>query len=132
MRDEVEEVVARAQEAWDRGDPEEAARILNEFADAHPEEAHRLMGKGRPGPGEQRPEVPREAPASMPCLRCRARMPYRGRLRLHAGDNLAPFLLGDFGELFVDRVDLDAYACLACGHVEVFLPGKAREVGEGA
>jgi hypothetical protein len=32
-----------------------------------------------------------------------------------------PFLLGNVGELFVNRESFDSYACSRCGKVEFFL-----------
>ncbi len=55
------------------------------------------------------------------CLRCRAPMAPMGRLRFHEGSRAMPFLLGDLGELFVNRQHFDAYACERCGKVEFFL-----------
>lgn len=125
MDDSLEDAVERAQLAWDEGKPEEAVRILEEWSAAHPERAHELNGRGVAGPTA---EAPPERPAALPCLRCATSMPYRGRVRLHEGNNLAPFFLGDFGELFVDVLHFDVYGCRECGHVELFLPGLARDV----
>lgn len=124
--DKEDKVIARAQRAWDEGRPEEAGRILEEYLREHPERAAALKGRGFAGPGDQR-AAPVPPPASMPCLRCDEAAPYAGRMRLHEGSNLAPFILGDFGELLVDAVSFDVYGCKDCGHVEFFLPGRARD-----
>lgn len=129
----LEDAVERAQLAWDEGKPEEAARILEEWTARHPERAHEVRGRGVRAPDA--PPPPPERPASLPCLRCASPMPYRGAVRLHEGRNLAPFLLGDAGELLVDAVHFDVYGCGECGHVELFLPGLARDArppGAGA
>lgn len=123
-RMDEEQVVARAQRAWDEGRHDEAGRILSEYLERHPERAEALKGRGFAGPGDATPEEPAPPPPAIPCLRCDADMPYRGRLRLHTGGNLAPFLLGDLGELFVDITAFELYACHGCGRVEFFLPGR--------
>lgn len=60
----------------------------------------------------------------MHCLRCAATtMEFIGRRRFHEGTQAMPFLLGDLGELFVNREEFDLYACSTCGKVELFLAG---------
>jgi ribosomal protein S27AE len=58
---------------------------------------------------------------ALDCLRCRSPMAPLGRLRFHEGSRAMPFLLGNLGELFVNRQHFDAYACERCGKVEFFL-----------
>lgn len=55
------------------------------------------------------------------CLRCGAPMALAGRMRFHEGSQMWPFLLGNVGELLVNRESFDTYACSACGKVEFFL-----------
>lgn len=63
---------------------------------------------------------PARAPA---CVRCGGTMASLGRMRFHEGTRAWPFLLGEFGELLVNRVALDACACRQCGRMEFFLVG---------
>lgn len=59
------------------------------------------------------------------CLRCSTRMALLRRMRFHEGSRAWPFILGELGELFVDRETFDAYACPECGKVEFFLGNTA-------
>lgn len=45
-----------------------------------------------------------------------------GTMRLHEGTRLWPFLLGNVGELMVDRKRFETFACTNCGKVEFFMP----------
>ena len=76
-----------------------------------------------PDPGFTR--APDDAPPAraLDCLRCRSPMAPLGQMRFHEGSRAAPFLLGNLGELFVNRQHFDAYACERCGKVEFFLAG---------
>lgn len=60
------------------------------------------------------------------CLRCSGPMASMGELKLHEGSRALPFLLGDWGELLVNRACLDAFACESCGRVELFVPDAGR------
>jgi hypothetical protein len=55
------------------------------------------------------------------CLRCGEPMVLVGRMQFHEGSRMWPFLLGNVGELLVNREHFDSYACRACGKVEFFL-----------
>ena len=44
--------------------------------------------------------------------------------RFHVGSNSAPFVFGDFGELFVNKQTFDVYYCPVCGKVEFFFRKK--------
>jgi DNA-directed RNA polymerase subunit RPC12/RpoP len=57
------------------------------------------------------------------CLRCRVPMAFMGRMNFHEGSRTMPFLLGNVGELFVNRESFDSYVCSSCGKVEFFLAG---------
>lgn len=56
------------------------------------------------------------------CLRCQSPMTCLGTMRLHEGTRLWPFLLGNVGELMVDRKRFETFACTNCGKVEFFIP----------
>ncbi|MBL7818408.1 MAG: hypothetical protein JNL70_25580 [Saprospiraceae bacterium] len=59
------------------------------------------------------------------CLRCfDTRMIYNGTERFHVGSNSAPFILGDFGELFVSKQTFDVYYCPSCGKAEFYYRKK--------
>ncbi|MGN6223717.1 hypothetical protein [Pseudoxanthomonas sp.] len=66
-------------------------------------------------------ETHHESLRVLQCLRCQSPMTLVGIKRFHEGSRLAPFLLGDLGELLVNRESFELYACSACGKVEFFL-----------
>jgi len=43
------------------------------------------------------------------------------RMKFHEGSRAWPFVLGDVGELLVNRESFDVHACGKCGKVEFFL-----------
>lgn len=59
------------------------------------------------------------------CLRCASPMKAAGTLRLHEGTRMWPFLLGNMGELLVDRTHFETFLCRGCGKVEFFMPPNA-------
>lgn len=68
-----------------------------------------------------------QPPRLIECLRCPGtRMEFIGRKRFHEGSQAMPFLLGDIGELFVNREEFDVFACPACGKAELFLSSASR------
>lgn len=67
------------------------------------------------------PSVTEIAERDLCCLRCSTRMKLLRRMRFHEGSRAWPFILGELGELFVNRETFDAYACPGCGKVEFFL-----------
>lgn len=113
--EEEAEVLLQARLAWDAGDHADAARILEVYLRRHPERRATIEGQAPGGTRAPRADF-------VTCLRCSADVPYAGRVRFHEGSNLAPFLLGNVGELLVTRQEMDVYACKACGHIELFLP----------
>ena len=59
------------------------------------------------------------------CIRCfDSQMIYNGTERFHVGSNSAPFVFGNFGELFVNKQTFDMYYCPICGKVEFFFRQK--------
>lgn len=74
-----------------------------------------------PGPEFTRnSEVP-TLDRKLDCLRCQEPMALMGRMSFHEGSRAMPFLLGNVGELFVNRESFDSYVCSRCGKVEFFL-----------
>ncbi|USN98618.1 MAG: hypothetical protein H6810_10660 [Phycisphaeraceae bacterium] len=63
----------------------------------------------------------------MSCPRCEATLNYVGTKKFHEGSRAAPFLLGDLGELFVNREKYDVYVCPECGRVEFFVDGIGEQ-----
>jgi hypothetical protein len=55
------------------------------------------------------------------CCRCRCRLLYVGTKKFHEGTNWG--LLGEIGELFVNRENFELYRCPRCGKVEFFIRG---------
>ena len=96
-------------------------------------------GTHRDGSGADPNFIRDDAPAAdrghamardLQCLRCNGTMKVIGRKRFHEGSQALPFLLGNLGELFVNRESFDVYACRSCGKVEFFVtsPGlKQRD-----
>ena len=63
----------------------------------------------------------------MVCPRCDEQLEYVGTKRFHEGSRGAPFLLGELGELFVNREAFDVHVCGRCGRVELFIDGIGEE-----
>jgi len=56
------------------------------------------------------------------CLRCASPMQFAGTLQLHEGTRMWPVLLGNIGELLVNRKRFETFLCTGCGKVEFFMP----------
>ncbi|MES2469674.1 MAG: hypothetical protein V4675_20395 [Verrucomicrobiota bacterium] len=59
------------------------------------------------------------------CPRCPATLDYVGTRKFHEGTRWG--LMGDLGELFVNRESFDIYVCPRCGRVEFFVDGIGDE-----
>ena len=55
------------------------------------------------------------------CLRCQIPLTYAGTKKFHEGTRWG--LMGDLGELFVNKENFDVYHCPHCGKVEFFVDG---------
>ena len=55
------------------------------------------------------------------CLRCHVALTYAGTKKFHEGTRWG--LMGDLGELFVNKENFDVYHCPHCGKVEFFVDG---------
>lgn len=75
------------------------------------------------GPGGDEAVKPTEDPDPMVCPNCQLTLDFVGTKKFHEGSRAAPFLLGEVGELFVNREHFDVYVCSRCGRVEWFLDG---------
>lgn len=53
------------------------------------------------------------------CLRCQHKLDFAGSKAFHEGARWG--IIGDLGELFVNRERFDVYCCPGCGHVEFFV-----------
>ena len=63
--------------------------------------------------------------SELKCMRCfDSNMIFNGTERFHVGSNSAPFILGNLGELFVNKQIFDQYYCPNCGKVEFFFRKK--------
>ncbi|OHU86670.1 MULTISPECIES: hypothetical protein [Pseudoalteromonas] len=71
--------------------------------------------KGKSKPSE---ELTKLAPD---CIRCQASLTFIGTKNFHEGTRWG--VLGELGELFVNKENLDMYACKSCGKVEFFVAG---------
>lgn len=63
---------------------------------------------------------------ALKCLRCGNDLRYVGKKRFHEGVNWA--ILGELGEMFVNKQHLDMYVCLNCGHVKFFADDIGRHL----
>ncbi len=59
------------------------------------------------------------------CPRCPATLDYVGTKKFHEGARWG--LLGELGELFVNRERFDIYVCPRCGRVEFFVDGIGED-----
>ncbi len=59
--------------------------------------------------------------SSPDCIRCQASLTFIGTKNFHEGTRWG--VLGELGELFVNKENLDMYACKTCGKVEFFIAG---------
>lgn len=58
------------------------------------------------------------------CLRCDGQMVSVGELKFHEGSRAWPFILGEIGELMVNRQCFEGFVCQQCGKTELFIPKK--------
>ena len=72
---------------------------------------------GTPAPAPEPAAEGRE----VDCLRCKCRLDFVGTREFHEGTNWG--LLGELGELFVNRENFELYRCPKCGKVEFFIGG---------
>lgn len=63
---------------------------------------------------------------SIKCDRCGVAKQYLGTRRFHEGTRWG--LLGDLGELFVNKEAFDVYCCPRCGSVEFFVDGVGENL----
>ena len=61
----------------------------------------------------------------MTCPRCDQCLAFVGTKSFHEGRRYG--LLGDIGELFVNKERFDVYVCNRCGRVELFVDGIGEE-----
>jgi len=61
----------------------------------------------------------------MKCPRCETALDYVGTKSFHEGKRWG--ILGDIGELFVNKENFDVYVCKRCGRVELFVDGIGEE-----
>ena len=59
------------------------------------------------------------------CPRCDHKLDYVGTKAFHEGTRWG--VLGDLGELFVNRENFDVYCCPRCGRVEFFVDGIGEQ-----
>lgn len=58
---------------------------------------------------------------ALDCIRCQASLTFIGTKNFHEGTRWG--VLGELGEFFVNKENLDMYACKSCGKVEFFIAG---------
>ena len=61
----------------------------------------------------------------MKCPRCETGLDYVGTKSFHEGHRWG--MLGDIGELFVNKEKFDVFVCQRCGRVELFVDGIGEE-----
>jgi hypothetical protein len=71
--------------------------------------------------------APKEEPEKNPimCPRCHRELDFVGTKAFHEGIRWG--VLGDLGELFVNREHFDVYCCPRCGRVEFFVDGIGEQ-----
>ena len=60
------------------------------------------------------------------CPRCQKELTYVGTKKFHEGTRWG--ILGDLGELFVNKEKFDVYCCPKCGRVEFFVDGIGEDL----
>lgn len=71
--------------------------------------------KGQASPAQSLRDI------SPDCVRCKSTLTFLGTKSFHEGTRWG--VLGDLGEFFVNKENLDMYACKCCGKVEFFIAG---------
>jgi len=64
-------------------------------------------------------------PKDIACSSCKVTLLYAGTKKFHEGKRWG--LLGDLGELFVNKETFDVYYCPKCGKVDFFVDGIGEE-----
>jgi hypothetical protein len=64
-------------------------------------------------------------PDPITCPRCNRKLDYVGTKAFHEGSRWG--VLGDLGELFVNKEKFDVYCCGRCGRVEFFVDGIGEQ-----
>ena len=59
--------------------------------------------------------------SALNCIRCQASLTFIGTKNFHEGTRWG--VLGELGEFFINKENLDMYACKSCGKVEFFVAG---------
>ena len=60
------------------------------------------------------------------CPRCETKLEFVGTRDFHEGTRWG--VLGDLGELFVNKQRFDVFLCPRCGRVELFIDGIGEEL----
>lgn len=60
------------------------------------------------------------------CPRCEVALEYIGTRDFHEGTRWG--VLGELGEMFVNKQRFDVYVCPRCGRVELFIDGTGEEL----
>jgi hypothetical protein len=80
---------------------------------------------GTEDPTFQRADGAPPAKHPLSCPRCERALEYVGTKAFHEGTRWG--ILGDIGELFVNKEKFDVYVCKRCGRVELFVDGIGDE-----
>ncbi len=80
-----------------------------------------------PNPAQpERDIAPPVTTSPLRCLRCPTDLEFVGTKKFHEGTRWG--LLGELGELFVNRERFDVYLCPRCGRVEFFVDGIGEDL----
>src|SRR5262245_7560224 len=130
MMEREEAAMTELEKLWRTKTDDELAEATSEIGDFTPQ-AQRVIREELESRGIEFPsksETPEnlqpsdeggDAGAQLPsiaCLRCKEPMEYQGTKRFHEGTNWG--VLGELGEIFVNRERFDIYVCPLCGKVE--------------
>jgi Zn finger protein HypA/HybF involved in hydrogenase expression len=63
---------------------------------------------------------------ALTCHLCKEELTYIGTKKFHEGTRWG--VLGDLGELFVNKEKFDVYCCPKCGRVEFFVDGIGEDL----
>jgi uncharacterized protein with PIN domain len=75
--------------------------------------------------GEETAPALKPSPNPIRCPRCLTDLDFVSAKRFHEGANWG--IIGELGEIFVNRESFDIYVCPRCGRVEFFVDGIGEE-----
>lgn len=102
----------------------ELRRAMADFARYTDSELAAMREECERRSGSREPRTNR--PTDVRCPRCDLALSYAGTKKFHEGTRWG--ILGDLGELFVNKEEFDVYFCPRCGKVEFFVDGVGEDL----